>query len=86
MQESSRIVAGRERAAVAKRLVAFAAVGGFAAVLVLARTAHPGAVATSSTLSPPAALVSQVEAGSSLSGGSIGPAAASAPSVSTSTS
>jgi hypothetical protein len=85
MQESSRIAAGRRRAAVAKRAVAFAAAGCFAAVLMLARTTHPGAVATGSTLSPPSALLSQVQAGSSLSGGAIGPAA-SAPSVSTSTS
>ena len=86
MQESSRIAAGRRRAAVAKRAVAFAAAGGFAAVLVLARTTHPGAsAATGSPLSPPSALLSQVDAGSSLSGGTIAPAAA-APSVSTSTS
>ncbi|MGD0714645.1 MAG: hypothetical protein ABSB24_10735 [Gaiellaceae bacterium] len=85
MQETSRIAAGRERAAVAKRAVAFAAAGCFAAVLVLARTTHPGATATGSTLSPPTALLSQIEAGSSLSGGSIG-SAVSAPSVSTSTS
>jgi hypothetical protein len=84
---SSRIAAGRERAAAAKRFVALVAAGGFVSVLVLARATHPGAAAASGSagLSPPQALVSQVQAGSSLAPGAIAPAS-SAPAVSTSTS
>lgn len=69
----------------AKRVIGLAAAGSFAAVLLLARTTHPGTAAAGSPLSPPSALLAQVNAGSSLSGGTIAPAAA-APSVSTSTS
>ena len=87
MQESSRIAAGRYRAARAKRTVAFAAAGSFLAVLGLARATHPGSAAASSgsTLSPPTALVQQTQAGSSLSSGTIAPST-SQPQVQTSTS
>ncbi len=83
----SRIAAGRERAAAAKRVVALVAAGSFVSVLVLARVTHPGAAAAggSAGLSPPQALIAQVQASSSLSPGAIAPAA-SAPAVSTSTS
>ena len=87
MQESSRIAAGRDKAARAKRTVALTAAGSFLAVLGLARATHPGttAASSSSTLSPPSSLVRQTQLGSSLSAGSIAPARSS-PQVSTATS
>jgi hypothetical protein len=74
MPDESRIDLGRGRAATAKRAVSLAAAGGFLVVLALARQAHPGAAAGSSTpLSPPAALSSEVQQGFQLGGGSIAP-------------
>jgi hypothetical protein len=68
----SRIEAGRNRAAAAKRAVALTAAGGFLVVLGLARLAHPGATATrSSQLAPPASISSEVRQGLQLGGGSI---------------
>jgi hypothetical protein len=48
MQESSRIEAGRRRAARAKRTVALVAAGSFLAVFGLARVTHPGTTAAGS--------------------------------------
>ena len=89
-QESSRIATGKLRVSRAKRTVTLTAAGAFLVVLGLARASHPGTAAASSSstkLSPPAALVAQANAGSTLSAGSIASAASSAaPQVSTSTS
>jgi len=90
MPEGSRIDAGRRRAFAAKRAVALTAVGGFVAVLGLARQAHPGAAAAHRPQATPSSGLSSSnqEQGSSLGGGSImqSPSEASAPSVQTSTS
>lgn len=89
MPESSRVDAGRRRASAAKRAVALTAVGGFVAVLGLARQAHPGAAAThrpydTSSSGLPS---SDQEQGSSLGGGWLAPSSgAAAPPVQTSTS
>ena len=89
-QESSRVAAGKHRVSRAKRMVALTAGGSFLVVLGLARATHPGSAAASSSatkLSPPTALVAQVDSGSTLSAGSIASApASSAPAVQTSTS
>lgn len=87
MPRDSRIEAGRTRAAVAKRAVAVTAAGGFLAVLVLARQAHPGAaVAHGSQLSTPTRLTSEVTQGTPLGGGSIGSSGGGTPQVQSSTS
>jgi len=87
MQESSRIAAGRHKAARAKRTVVIAAAGSFLAVFGLVRATHPGSAAPSSgtPLSAPSALVARTQAGSSLSSGTIAPSQ-SQPQVQTSTS
>jgi len=61
MQESSRVTAGRQRAARAKRTIALAAAGGFLAVFGLARISHPGTAAAGSvsTGSSPSSIVVQ---------------------------
>jgi hypothetical protein len=72
MPSESRIQAGRDRAATAKRALALSAAGGFLVVFGLARLAHPGTAATrSSQLSPPASISSEVQQGLQLGGGSI---------------
>jgi hypothetical protein len=72
MPSESRIKAGRNRAATAKRALALSAAGGFLIVFGLARLAHPGTAATrSSQLSPPASISSEVQQGLQLGGGSI---------------
>ena len=79
MAEPSRVEAGRNRAAVAKRVAALAAAGGFVVVLGIARQAHPGAAAkTGSQLSTPSALSAQVDNGVALGGGSVASSAGSA--------
>ena len=71
MPSESRIQAGRDRAATAKRALALSAAGGFLVVFGLARLAHPGTAATrSSQLSPPASISSEVQQGLQLGGGS----------------
>jgi len=88
MQDSSRIAAGRDKAARAKRTVVIAAAGSFLAVFGLVRATHPGSTAPSSgsTLSAPSALVAQTQSGSSLSSGTIASSSSSQPQVQTSTS
>jgi hypothetical protein len=78
MEESSRVAAGRERAAQAKRTIAVAAIGGLLAALLLARATHPGAAARRSSLVPPTSLVAQAQVGSALAAGSIGPSSSGA--------
>jgi hypothetical protein len=87
MPSESRIEAGRNRAASAKRALSLLAAGGFLVVLGLARFAHPGATATrSSQLSPPASISSEVQQGLKLGGGSISsPSNESSPSTSSPT-
>jgi len=66
MQESSRVTAGRRRAARAKRTIALAAAGGFLAVFGLARISHPGTTATGSVTtgsSPSSSVVQQSDDG-----------------------
>jgi len=96
MQESSRVTAGRRRAARAKRTIALAAAGGFLAVFGLARISHPGTTAAGSvtTGSSPSSVVVQQQsddAGESddgtLSSGTIAPSTSSSvPQVQTATS
>jgi hypothetical protein len=74
MSRESRIEAGRSRANAAKRAVALAAGGGFVALILLARHAHPGtgiAATKSSQLTPPSSLSSEVQQGLQLGGGSV---------------
>jgi hypothetical protein len=86
MPSESRIEAGRNRAAAAKRALALTAAGGFLLVFGLARLAHPGTAATrSSQLSPPASISSEVQQGLQLGGGSISsPSSGSSPGTSSS--
>ena len=94
MQESSRVTAGRQRAARAKRTIALAAAGGFLAVFGLARISHPGTTAAGSvtTGSSPSSIVVQQsdDSGSddgTLSSGTIAPSTSSSvPQVQTATS
>jgi hypothetical protein len=91
MPEISRVDAGRKRASAAKRAVALTAVGGFVAVLGLARLAHPGAATAQlshDSSSLPASPSSEQEQGFSLGGGSIGqtPSGTLAPQIQTQTS
>jgi hypothetical protein len=72
MPEISRVEAGRRRALAAKRAVAVIAVGGFVAVLGLARHAHPGTAAFSPSVGTASTgHSSHVQRKLSLAGGSI---------------
>ncbi len=89
MQESSRVEAGRRRAARAKRTVALAAAGSFLAVFGLARVTHPGTTAASTGTtgsSPSSSVAAQTGDDSTLSSGTIQSSGSSVPQVSTSTS
>jgi hypothetical protein len=90
MQESSRIEAGRRRAARAKRTVALVAAGSFLAVFGLARVTHPGTAAAGSgtTSSSPSssAVVQSDDDGFSFNSGAIQSSGLSVPQVSTHTS
>ena len=85
-----RIVEARTRAAMAKRAIALITVTGFAAVLVLARAAHPGHTTAShapSSSGSPVGQSSDEESGNfGFGSGSIAPAQNVAPSVQTHTS
>lgn len=86
MTATSRVEAGRARAAAAKRAAVLTAVAGFLVALGLARQAHPGASSTRPTrLSPPSRLVAEVSGGS-LAAGSIASSSGAGPQVQTSTS
>ncbi len=90
MPEISRVDAGRRRASAAKRAVALTAVGGFVAVLGLARQAHPGTAAAHPVNQTLSSGISSGRQSFSLGGGSIGPSSGGgsspAPQVQTATS
>ena len=77
----SRIEQARLRAASAKRVLAWAAAGAFAAAVLLARADHPGtaAPATQSDEDPAAALVEDEDDGWEWGGSSVAPSTQSTP-------
>lgn len=73
MPNVSRVEAGRQRAAAAKRAVALTAAGGFIVLLGVARYAHPGTAATNPSRSSSTGVSSDAQNGFLLGGGSISP-------------